>query len=91
MLNSADEVVYDMNDYYIATGVAPVIANAASLVSEDRNSINLTWDIATEGSGNVKYIIYVSKDGSEYTKAAESKINSFSYTEMESIHLKLFQ
>lgn len=82
LLNSADEVVYDMNDYYIATGVAPVIANAASLVSEDRNSINLTWDIATEGSGNVKYIIYVSKDGSEYTKAAESKINSFSYTGM---------
>lgn len=82
LLNSNDEVVYDMNDYYVAVGVAPVINNGNAAIASDRNSINLNWDVATEGTGNVKYNVFVSKDGADYVKAGESKVNSFSYTAM---------
>ncbi|MDD6333303.1 MAG: hypothetical protein PUB04_02425, partial [Clostridia bacterium] len=82
LLNSAGQIVYDMNDYYIAEGIAPTIANAAATVASDRNSINLIWNIATEGSGNIKYIVYVSKDGADYVKSGETKVPSYSFSNM---------
>lgn len=80
--NAAGQTVYDMNDYYVAVGVAPVIEAPAAAVASDRTSIDLNWKLSTEGSGNVKYSVYVSKDGGAYTKAGDSKVNSFSYTGM---------
>lgn len=82
LLNTSNEVVYDMNDYYIAEGVAPEISNVKASVAEDRESIELSWDIDKEGSGNVKYSVFVSKDGGDYTKAGDTKVNSFSFTKM---------
>ncbi|MDO5381486.1 MAG: pectinesterase family protein, partial [Eubacteriales bacterium] len=82
LLNAAGQVVYDMNDYYIAVGVAPTISNAVAKVADDRNSIDLTWDVTEEGSGNVKYAVFVSKDGGEFTKVSDSKVNSFSFAAM---------
>lgn len=81
--NAEGTVVYDQNDYYVAVGVAPVITNAATEVASDRKSMNITWDVAEEGSGNIKYAVYVSKDGGEYTKISDSKVNSFSYAGMD--------
>ena len=81
--NAEGTVVYDQNDYYVAVGVAPVITNAATEVASDRKSMNITWDVAEEGSGNIKYAVYVSKDGGAYTKIADSKVNSFSYAGMD--------
>lgn len=83
LINEADEIVYDMNDYYIAVGVAPVIDNATAKAADDRNSISVNWDIATEGSGNIKYQVYVSKDGADYVKAGDSKVNSYTYSVKE--------
>lgn len=91
LYNADGEVVYDMNDYYIAVGVAPVINNGNAVIASDRNSINLNWDIATEGTGNVKYTIYVSKDGADYVKVGDSKVNSFSYTAMNGDGLYKFK
>lgn len=82
LVNSNDEVIYDMNDYYIATGVAPVVDSPIVSVAEDRNSINLIWNIATEGSGNIKYIVYVSKDGADYVKSGDTKVPSYSFSNM---------
>lgn len=82
LINSAGQIVYDMNDYYIAVGVAPVIANVTAAVADDRESIELAWDVATEGSGSVKYSVYVSKDGGEYTKIGDSKVNTFTFKAM---------
>ncbi|MDO5403253.1 MAG: pectinesterase family protein [Eubacteriales bacterium] len=84
LVNSDGVVIYDMNDYYIAVGIAPKIVNAAALVADDRESINLTWDVSEEGSGNIKYSVYSSKNGGEYVKAGDSKVNSFSYAAMDS-------
>ena len=75
-------ILYDMNDYYVAVGVAPEIANAKAVVAEDRRSIDLSWDITKEGSGNVKYSVYVKKDDGEYTKVGDSKVNSFKFAGM---------
>lgn len=75
-------ILYDMNDYYVAVGVAPEIANAKAVVAEDRKSIDLSWDITKEGSGNVKYSVYVKKDDGEYTKVGDSKVNSFKFAGM---------
>lgn len=83
LINEAGEIVYDMNDYYIAVGVAPVINNATAKVADDRNSISVNWDIATEGTGNIKYQVYVSKDGADYVKAGDSKVNSYTYSVKE--------
>ena len=71
-----------MNDYYVAVGVAPEIANAKAVVAEDRKSIDLSWDITKEGSGNVKYSVYVKKDDGEYAKVGDSKVNSFKFAGM---------
>lgn len=72
-------VVYDQNDYYIAKGVAPVVATIDSAaVSQDRDSIDLTWT-ASAGEGNTAYVVLVSKDGGEYKTAGISKTTSFSY------------
>lgn len=79
LTNSEGYVVYDQNDYYIAQGVAPVVSSIDSVeVSALRDAINLTWT-ATEGKGNIAYVVMVSKDGGEYTTAGTSKVNSFSY------------
>ncbi|GEM_PF-176358 len=75
-------IIYDMNDYYIAVGVAPEIANATATVADDRESIAVNWDVTAEGSGNVKYNVYVSKDGGEFVKAGDTKVNSFTYKAM---------
>ncbi len=80
LTNSKGQIVYDSNDYYVAQGVAPTISNATAIVSDDRTEIDLAWSIDEPGSGAIKYILYVSQDGAEYTKAAESKTNSFVYT-----------
>lgn len=80
--NAADQIVYDMNDYYVAVGVAPVIEGAKAEVSTDRNSINLNWEVTTQGSGNIKYAVYVSKDGEPYTKAGDTKVTSFNFKGM---------
>lgn len=82
LINKSGEILYDMNDYYIATGVAPVVDSPIVSVAEDRNSINLIWNIATEGSGNIKYIVYVSKDGADYVKSGDTKVPSYSFSNM---------
>lgn len=74
------QIVYESNDYYIAEGVAPTISNATATVSSDRTKIDLKWDITEAGSGAVKYGVYVSVDGGNYTKINYSKTNSFTYT-----------
>lgn len=81
--NEEGYIIYDQNDYYIAVGVAPVVGTVTGSVSEDRKSINVTWDNAEEGVGNVQYIVMVSKDGGEYALAGNSKINEFTYKPKE--------
>ncbi len=82
LMNSDGVVVYDMNDYYVATGEAPQIAAPVANIADDRESIDLSWNVTSEGKGNVKYSVYVSKDGGEYTKAGDTKVNSFSFKNM---------
>lgn len=82
LMNSDGVVVYDMNDYYVAIGEAPQIAAPVAGIADDRESINISWNITSEGKGNIKYSVYVSKDGGAYTKAGDTKINSFSFKNM---------
>ncbi len=81
LVNADGYIIYDMNDYYIVNGVAPVVAEVTAEATEDRTAIDLAWtlDPSVEGKGNVKYLIQVSVDDGEYVKAGESKVCSFSY------------
>ncbi len=81
LTNADGYIIYDMNDYYIVNGVAPVVAEVTAEAREDRTAIDLAWtlDPSVEGKGNVKYLVQVSVDGGEYTKAGESKVCSFTY------------
>ncbi len=72
-------VLYDQNDYYIVTGVAPTVKEITTAkVNDDRSAIELAWT-AEGGVGNVQYVIMVSKDGGAYKLSGTSKSAEYSF------------
>lgn len=80
LVNEDGYVIYDMNDYYKVEGQAAVLGEITKAeVNEDRSAIDVEWSIAEEGTGNVSYVVYVSKNGGDYEFAGNSKVASFAY------------
>lgn len=72
-------ILYDMNDYYVAKGVAPEVTEATATIANDRLTIGLDWK-ATEGQGSFGYVVLVSKDGGEYELVGTANTEAFTFT-----------
>lgn len=70
-------VLYEQNAYYNPLGEAPVANSVSAAAAEDRTYIDVTWT-GSQVYGDGKYVLQVSKDGGEWTDAADD-ITGYSY------------
>ncbi|MCM1100600.1 MAG: pectinesterase family protein [Clostridium sp.] len=73
-------VLYDQNAYYNPMGAAPVVtAGSVQVVgAADRTKIDISWE-GSEVYGDGKFVLQMSKDGSEWTDVSTS-ITGYSYS-----------
>lgn len=73
-------VLYDQNACYDAKGTAPVVDKVTAEAASTRDSIAINWSNTTEIDGDGKYVVQVSRDGSEWTDiATEITDKTFDY------------
>ncbi len=65
------EVLFDQNEYYLPLGSAPVVKKVSAAGDESREFITVNWAGETV-SGDGKYVLQVSKDGSDYEDVADN-------------------
>lgn len=62
-------ILFDQNEYYLPIGEAPVAKTVSAVADESREFITVNWTGETV-YGDGKYVLQVSKDGSEWTDVA---------------------
>lgn len=71
-------ILFDQNEYYNPIGSAPVVKSVSATADESREFITVNWS-GESVSGDGKYVLQVSKDGSGWTDVA-TNLTDMSYT-----------
>ena len=71
-------ILFDQNEYYNPIGSAPVVKRVSATADESREFITVNWS-GEAVSGDGKYVLQVSKDGSGWTDVA-TNLTDMSYT-----------
>lgn len=71
-------ILFDQNEYYNPIGSAPVVKNVSATADESREFITVNWT-GESVSGDGKYVLQVSKDGSAWADVA-TNLTEMNYT-----------
>ena len=73
------KVLYDQNECYAPVGTAPIVSGASAEADASREFISINWTSSVAVVGDGRYVVQVSKDGSEYITIEETTATNFDY------------
>ncbi len=72
-------ILYDQNNCYAPVGTAPIVSAVSAEAAYTREYISVNWTSSVAVVGDGRYVVQVSKDGSEYATIFETTATSVDY------------